>query len=90
MLRKKPPGQLLSQTAHRVDREFRILRALATTDVPVPETIVLCQDAGVIGTAFYIMGFVEGRHFDDPTLPGVSPAERTALYVLRTRWLPVA
>ncbi|PGH23253.1 hypothetical protein AJ80_02669 [Polytolypa hystricis UAMH7299] len=80
VLRKKPPGKLLSKTAHRVEREYQIIHALAPTDVPVPKTICLCEDESVIGTAFYIMEFLDGRHFVDPAILGVSPEERTALW----------
>jgi len=80
VLRKKPPGQLLSQTAHKVDREYRIIKALQQTDVPVPKVYCLCQDANVIGTDFYIMEFLNGRIFEDASLPGVSPADRTAMW----------
>lgn len=79
VLRKKPPGQLL-KSAHQVDREYRIMKALAATDVPVPRMHVLCEDDGVIGTAFYVMDYLEGRIFRDPQLPGVAPAERAAIY----------
>jgi len=79
VMRKKPPGQLL-KSAHQVDREFRIMKALAQTDVPVPRMHVLCEDESVIGTAFYVMDFLEGRIFRDPQLPGVSSAERAAIY----------
>jgi aminoglycoside phosphotransferase (APT) family kinase protein len=79
VLRKKPPGVLL-KSAHQVEREFRIMRALSTTDVPVPKMHVLCEDERVIGTAFYVMDFLEGRIFRDPQLPGLSPAERSAIY----------
>ncbi len=79
VLRKKPPGQLL-KSAHQVDREFRIMKALAQTDVPVPRMHVLCEDEGVIGTAFYVMDFLDGRIFRDPQLPDVSPADRSAIY----------
>jgi aminoglycoside phosphotransferase (APT) family kinase protein len=79
-MRKKPPGQLLSQTAHKVDREFRIIRAMERTDVPVPKAYVLCKDNSVIGTPFYIMEFLDGRIFEDPALPGVSPEDRTAMW----------
>jgi aminoglycoside phosphotransferase (APT) family kinase protein len=81
-MRKKPPGKLLSQTAHKVEREYRIIHALEHTDVPVPKAICLCEDADVIGTAFYIMSFLDGRIFEDPALPGVSPADRTAMHVV--------
>jgi aminoglycoside phosphotransferase (APT) family kinase protein len=79
VLRKKPPGKLLP-SAHAVDREYRVLTALAGTDVPVPKTYLLCEDESVIGQAFYLMEWVEGRIFRDPTLPGLPPAERAAIY----------
>ena len=79
VLRKKPPGQLL-KSAHQVDREYRIMKALATTDVPVPKMHVLCEDESVIGTSFYVMDFLEGRIFRDPQLPDLAPAERAAIY----------
>ena len=75
-MRKKPPGQLLSKTAHKVEREYRIIHALEKTDVPVPRALCLCEDDSVIGTAFYIMTFLDGRIFEDPVIPGVTPAER--------------
>ena len=79
VLRRKPPGVLLP-SAHAVDREFRVISALAGTDVPVAQTHVLCQDPAVIGTAFYLMDCVDGRVLWDPTLPGMTPAERGAIY----------
>lgn len=79
VLRKKPPGQLLA-SAHQVDREYRIMKALGDTDVPVPNMRALCQDDSVIGTSFYVMDFLEGRIFRDAKLPGLAPAERTAIY----------
>lgn len=84
MLRKKPPGQLLSKTAHKVDREYRIIAALSKTDVPVPKAYCLCEDDSVLGTAFYIMEFLDGRIFEDPSLPDVSVEDRTMMYVQRT------
>lgn len=80
VLRKKPPGKLLSKTAHKVEREYRIIAALGSTDVPVPRAYCLCEDDAVIGTPFYVMEFLDGRIFEDPTMPGVSAAERTALW----------
>lgn len=80
VLRKKPPGKLLSKTAHKVDREYRILHALESTDVPVPKTYCLCEDDSVIGTAFYIMEFLDGRIIEDPMLPDVSPGDRNKMY----------
>jgi aminoglycoside phosphotransferase (APT) family kinase protein len=79
VLRRKPAGQLLP-SAHAVDREFRITRALFGHGVPVAEPICLCEDAGVIGTMFYVMGYVRGRNFWDPRLPGMSKEERAAIY----------
>ena len=64
-MRKKPPGILLP-SAHQVEREYRIIKALASTDVPVPRAHLLCEDAGIIGTAFFVMDFVEGRVMRDP------------------------
>jgi len=79
VLRKKPPGALL-KSAHQVDREFRVMKALAATDVPVPKMYALCEDDSVIGTAFYVMEFLDGRIFRDPQLAGVSPSDRAAIY----------
>ncbi|KAL1211893.1 putative acyl-CoA dehydrogenase IBR3 [Cardamine amara subsp. amara] len=80
VLRKKPPGKLL-QSAHAVDREFQVLKALGeNTQVPVPKVFCLCTDPTVIGTAFYIMEFMEGRIFIDPKLPNVAPEKRSAIY----------
>jgi aminoglycoside phosphotransferase (APT) family kinase protein len=79
VLRKKPPGQLLA-SAHQVDREFRVMKALEGTGVPVPHMRVLCEDAEIIGTAFYVMDYLAGRIFRDARLPGVAPAERAKIY----------
>ena len=79
VMRKKPPGTLL-QSAHQVEREFRIIDALAATDVPVPRVHLLCEDVDVIGTAFFVMDFVDGRIMRDPTMPDSSPDERAACY----------
>jgi aminoglycoside phosphotransferase (APT) family kinase protein len=79
VLRKKPPGQLLV-SAHQVDREYRVMKALKGTGVPVPRMRHLCQDDAVIGTAFYVMDFLDGRIFRDATLPGLSRNERVAIY----------
>ena len=79
VLRKKPPGQLLP-SAHQVDREYRVMTALKKSGVPVPPTHVLCTDPTVIGTAFFVMGCVDGRVFRQPHLPGVSPQERAGIY----------
>lgn len=79
-MRKKPPGKLLSGTAHKVEREHRVLRALGPTGVPVPGTHGLCEDASVVGTPFYLMDFLDGRIFEDSTMPSVTAGERTALW----------
>ena len=79
VLRRKPPGNLLP-SAHAVDREYRVISALAQTDVPVARAHVLCEDASVIGSAFYIMDCVDGRILWEPSLPGMTPAERGAIY----------
>jgi aminoglycoside phosphotransferase (APT) family kinase protein len=79
VLRKQPPGQLL-RSAHQVDREYRVISALAGSEVPVPRTWLLCEDRGVIGTPFYLMEWVEGRVITDSRLPNLTPAERTAAY----------
>ncbi len=72
VLRRKPPGKLLP-SAHAVDREYRVIMALANTDVPVARAYALCEDPAVIGTAFYVMDYVEGRLFWDAALPEVAP-----------------
>jgi aminoglycoside phosphotransferase (APT) family kinase protein len=77
VLRKMPPGNIASKSAHRIDREFKVISALSQTDVPVPKTFAYCGDSALIGTPFYLMEFLEGRIFEDPWLPRVSPSERT-------------
>lgn len=79
VLRKKPPGKLLP-SAHQVEREYRAIAALDGTQVPVPGARLLCEDADVIGTAFYVMDYLPGRVFDDPSLPGLEPGTRAAVY----------
>lgn len=79
VLRRKPPGKLLA-SAHAVDREFRVTSALHAQRFPVPEPVCLCEDESVIGTAFYVMGHVEGRIFWDPAIPESNPAERAAIF----------
>jgi aminoglycoside phosphotransferase (APT) family kinase protein len=79
VLRKKPPGQLVA-SAHQVDREFRVISALARTDVPVAPAHCLCADDSVIGQMFYIMSCVEGRILIDPSMPDQTPAERAAIF----------
>jgi aminoglycoside phosphotransferase (APT) family kinase protein len=79
VLRRKPPGKLLP-SAHAVDREFRVLRALADTDVPVARALGLCEDDAVIGTAFYLMEFVGGRVFWKPDLPELEKPARAGIH----------
>jgi aminoglycoside phosphotransferase (APT) family kinase protein len=78
VLRRKPPGILL-KSAHAVDREFRVQKALAGTDVPVAKMQHLCEDDSVIGSSFYIMDHISGRNFDEPTLGDLNNADRTSV-----------
>jgi aminoglycoside phosphotransferase (APT) family kinase protein len=80
VMRKKPPGNIVSPTQHQVDREYRIMKALKPTGFPVPNMLCLCQDKSVVGTDFFIMDFVEGRIFSDARLPKIPPAERRAYW----------
>ncbi|MEX0286680.1 MAG: phosphotransferase family protein [Paracoccaceae bacterium] len=75
VLRRKPPGELL-KSAHAVDREFRVQKALAGSNVPVAEMHVLCEDDSVIGSMFYVMEFKEGRLFNDPQLKELEKSQR--------------
>ncbi len=86
VLRKKPPGKLLP-SAHQVEREHRIYEALANSDVPVPAVHLLCDDASIIGTPFYVMEYVQGRIFSDPNLPDASASERPSIYAEMMRVL---
>ena len=79
VLRRKPPGKLLP-SAHAVDREFRVIHALYPTGFPVAKPHVLCEDALVIGTPFYVMDFVAGRVLWDQSLPGMTKTERAAIW----------
>lgn len=79
VLRRKPPGKLLP-SAHAVDREYRVITALGKTGFPVPHSYALCLDETVIGTAFFIMDYVDGRVFWDPTLADLDRAERALIY----------
>jgi aminoglycoside phosphotransferase (APT) family kinase protein len=79
VLRKQPPGTLLP-SAHAVDREFTVMRALRDSQVPVPEVLHLCTDPSVIGQMFFVMDCVTGRIFANPALPGMPSAERSAIY----------
>ncbi|MFD0666868.1 phosphotransferase family protein [Ramlibacter sp. MAHUQ-53] len=79
VLRKKPDGVLLP-SAHAIDREYRVMQALAGTAVPVPKVLCYCDEPGVIGAPFYLMDFVEGRIFWDPALPELQAPQRAAMY----------
>jgi aminoglycoside phosphotransferase (APT) family kinase protein len=79
VLRKKPPGQLLA-SAHQIEREYQVIKALAGTDFPIPEVFLLCEDPKIIGTSFYIMSCINGRVFRNPYLPELEKSERTKIY----------
>ncbi|KAJ2822669.1 hypothetical protein FBU31_004521 [Coemansia sp. 'formosensis'] len=82
VLRKKPAGQLLSKTAHAVEREFRVLQALGQhTEVPVPRVYALCEDSDVVGTPFYVMEFLDGRILPDVRLPEIRASERCTYWM---------
>jgi aminoglycoside phosphotransferase (APT) family kinase protein len=79
VLRRKPPGTL-QKSAHAVDREFRVLSALAAQDFPVPTPLALCEDDSVLGTMFYVMDYVPGRIFWDCSMPDLSAEDRGAVF----------
>lgn len=79
VIRKKPPGKLLP-SAHAVEREYKVMKALGSAGVPVPKTLALCEDSSIIGTPFYVMEYAQGRLFKDPSLPGMSMEERKEIY----------
>ena len=97
VLRKKPAGQLLSSTAHQIEREFTVLNALHKYNtssslsrdqkVPVPQPFALCEDNAVIGTPFYIMEFLDGRIFTDTRMPEVAPKDRHECWLSAVRAL---
>ncbi len=88
VLRAKPaPKAALMPSAHAIEREFAVMQALHNSDVPVPRMRVLCEDESVIGVAFYVMDFVEGRILRDATLPDVPKAERAAHFFEANRVL---
>jgi aminoglycoside phosphotransferase (APT) family kinase protein len=86
VLRRKPPGEVL-KSAHAVDREFRVISALASTEVPVAKALHLCTDDEVIGSMFYLMSFVEGRVFWNAALPELRRQERPGIYDAMNRTL---
>lgn len=79
VLRKKPPGLLLP-SAHAVDREYRVMKALQASDVPVPKLFAFSDDSSIVGTPFYLMEFLEGRVIVDQSLPSMTRVERSAIY----------
>ena len=80
VLRRQPPGKLL-KSAHAVDREFRVIRALADSDVPVPKVYHLCEDPDVIGSMFYVMAYVKGNIYWNSALPEIDSNDtRRAMY----------
>jgi aminoglycoside phosphotransferase (APT) family kinase protein len=86
VMRAKPgPAAKLLQSAHAIEREYRVMDALAGTDVPVARMHALCEDESVIGRAFYVMDFVDGRVLWDQSLPGMSADERGAIYAEMNR-----
>jgi aminoglycoside phosphotransferase (APT) family kinase protein len=79
VLRRKPPGKLL-KSAHMVEREYRVLRALTACGFPAPHALALCEDEAVVGSVFYLMTYVEGRIFWDPAMPEATREERAGVY----------
>lgn len=79
VLRRKPPGQLLN-SAHAIDREYRVLKALEGSDVPVGKVHAYCDDPTILGSEFYVMEFLQGRVLSDPALPGFSNDDRKSVY----------
>jgi aminoglycoside phosphotransferase (APT) family kinase protein len=79
VLRKRPEGALLP-SAHAIDREYRVMRALSSTDVPVPRMLGYCDDPTLVGTAFFVMAYIEGRTFWNSTLPDLSREDRGAIF----------
>jgi aminoglycoside phosphotransferase (APT) family kinase protein len=79
-MRKKPPGISFNRSAHQVEREYRVMYSLAPTNVPVPRMVCLCEDVSVVGTAFYIMEYLEGRAGLPNHLPDVTPEHRFEMW----------
>lgn len=81
VMRAKPgPVAKLLPSAHAIEREYRVMKALEGTPVPVARMLALCEDEAVIGRAFYVMEFVDGRVLWDQSLPGMTPAQRGEIY----------
>ncbi|XP_002739682.1 acyl-CoA dehydrogenase family member 10-like [Saccoglossus kowalevskii] len=79
VLRKKPPGKILP-SAHAVEREYKVMKALGSAGVPVPTVIDLCEDSSIVGTPFYLMNYIRGRIFKELALPGMSNSERQDIF----------
>lgn len=86
VLRSKPPGSLL-QSAHAVDREYRVMHALSETDIPVPRMYALCEENDVIGSMFFVMEHLQGHTYLDPALPDLQRGQRRELYEQQVRVL---
>lgn len=86
VLRRKPSGPLL-KSAHAVDREYRVIRAVGRAGFPVPEAFALCEDEGVVGSIFYVMEMVDGRIHWNGRLPDHTPADRAEIYQAQIRTL---
>jgi len=83
VLRRAPPGKIVSPTAHRVDREFLVMKKLGSdpdVGVPVPRVYALCEEPRVLGSSFYLMDFCNGRVFKNNNLPEIPPAERALVW----------
>ena len=86
VLRKKPAGKLMP-SAHAIDREHRVMSALAKTNVPVPNMLAYCEDESIVGTPFFLMSYIDGRTFTDQSLPGLRKKDRAAIYAEMNRVL---
>jgi len=86
VLRRKPPGRLL-KSAHAVEREFRVIQALSSSEVPVPKTYHLCEDESIIGSVFFVMEYVRGSIYWDPSLPKLDNDQRRSIYLEMCRVL---
>jgi aminoglycoside phosphotransferase (APT) family kinase protein len=84
VLRRKPLGSLLP-SAHAIDREYRVMRALRGSGVPVPEMYLYCEETSIVGTPFYLMEFLDGRVMIDQSLPGMNAADRADIYAEMNR-----
>lgn len=79
VLRKKPPGKLLP-SAHAIEREYRVMKAVQSLGVPIPPLLSFCEDENIIGTPFYLMRYIPGNVYKDPALPGMDPNSRKSIY----------